>query len=169
MTLVTVSMLSFFGGKHHHIWKSAGLLVKLLSIEIRSETRWHNKTDLKHVGIVEDIQIWNKVVWKIHRFQTQWHKNTQDWNTVAQKYTELKHSGTKIHRIETQWHRVSERVEHSGGRWQRCTTLWAKAMDAQFIMMLMMRMKTAGDNGADEKEGRLHINDTRRATDATMG
>ena len=42
-------------------------------------------------------------------------------------------------------------------------------MDAQFIMMLMMRMKTAGDNGADEKEGQLHINDTRRATDATMG
>ena len=42
-------------------------------------------------------------------------------------------------------------------------------MEAQFIMMLMMRMKTAGDNGADEKEGQLHINDTRRATDATMG
>ena len=50
-------MLSFFGGKHHHIWKSAGLFVKLLSVEIGSETRWHKKTDLKHGGIAEDIQI----------------------------------------------------------------------------------------------------------------
>ena len=41
-------------------------------------------------------------------------------------------------------------------------------MEAQFIMMLMMRMKTAGDNGADEKEGQWHINDTRRAAHATI-
>ena len=38
--------VEFFGGeKHHHIWKSVGLLVKLLSVEIRFETRWYNKTD----------------------------------------------------------------------------------------------------------------------------
>ena len=106
-------MLNFLGGKHHSIWKSAGLLVKLLSVEIRSETRWHSRryTDLKHSGVKNTNAVAQKYTGlkhsgtKIHRIETQWHKNTQNWNIVAQKYTELKHSGTKIHRVETQWHK----------------------------------------------------------------